>query len=151
MKQVKLSFNLFQICGVQVLTRIKMLGSFQRQLKAQSRCRANPIVDFFFLSVFLSLFPGGPVVVTVGFYLLSINSINVVDMVSIYFMNIVLLLCSSQWKTGSQWKGVFWWFLQWSELVYQEPPFFSKHCAKDNSPVLVKLSRKWPENPKYIF
>ncbi|XP_020605499.1 gamma-aminobutyric acid receptor subunit beta-4-like [Orbicella faveolata] len=34
----------------------------------------------FFQSVVFSLFPGGPVVVTVGFYLLSINSINVVDM-----------------------------------------------------------------------
>ena len=57
--------------------------------------RPSPIV-YFFQSVVLSPFPGGPVVVTVGFYLLSINSINVVDMVSMYLMIIIFLLCFSQ-------------------------------------------------------
>ena len=54
-----------------------------------------------FLSVFSSLFPGGPVVVTAGFYLLSINSINVVDMVSKYFMIIFIyyVLHSKNWVT----------------------------------------------------
>ena len=55
-------------------------------------CRENSFVGFC-QSVVFSLFPGGPVVITVGFYLLSINSINVVDMVSIYFTIIFVQLC----------------------------------------------------------